>query len=233
MSPSRKTILVVAAHPDDEILGVGGTIARHHDAGDRVHILIVAAGAASRTADGDAANVSEEIAALQTAAGEAAAILGAEPPRFAGMPDNRLDGCDLLDVVKVIEAAAQEIRPKVVYTHHGGDLNVDHEVVHRAVLTAFRPQPGEQTRAIYTFETVSSTEWGSPALAAPFAPARYVDIAAALDRKRRALECYHMEMRPFPHARSVEAVEALARLRGAQVGLEAAEGFGVMRDLWI
>ncbi len=225
------TVLVVAAHPDDELLGCGGTLARHADAGDEVHILILAEGATARKglAVGDARDAT--LQALRAAATRAAAIIGAHPPRFQGFPDNRMDGLPLIRVVRVVEAAVEAVRPDVVYTHHGGDLNIDHRITHQAVLTACRPLPENGVRTLLAFETVSSSEWASEAVGTPFRPQRFVDIGAHLDRKCRALACYETEMRPFPHARSLAGVDALARHRGASAGLEAAEAFMVIRDI--
>jgi N-acetylglucosamine malate deacetylase 1 len=226
-----KTILIVAAHPDDEILGVGGTVARHVREGDRVHSLILAEGSTSRSGSRDSTAHGAAIEALKEAARAAADCLGAQPPRFAGLPDNRMDRLDLLDVVKEVEAVVEEIAPQVVYTHHGGDLNLDHRIAHQAVLTACRPLPGATVEAIYCFETVSSTEWATPEIGQPFVPNHFVDISGDLDRKLLALRCYAQEMRPFPHARSFETVEHLARLRGGFVGFGAAEAFSVARQL--
>ncbi len=224
------TVLVVAAHPDDEVLGCGGTIARHAETGDDVHVLIMAEGATSRYPTRDANALAGEIEALRAAARNAAGILGARPPRFEGLPDNRLDGMDLLDVVKLVERAVRDIEPVVVYTHHCGDLNLDHRIVHQAVVTACRPLPDHPVRRVYAFETVSSTEWASSAIGEVFRPSRFVDIANQLDRKMRALDCYETEMRPFPHARSTDTVAALARVRGAAAGIAAAEAFVVVRE---
>jgi len=219
-------VLVVAAHPDDELLGCAGTIARHAAAGDRVHILIAAEGATSRADGGQ-----EEVLVLQQAARLAAEILGAEAPRFAGFPDNRMDRIPILDITKAVEAVVEEVGPAVIYTHHGGDLNRDHRMLHEAVVTACRPLPGRPFRKLLTFETLSSTEWASEAVGIAFRPRRYVDISATLEDKLRALACYESEMRPFPHPRSAEAVTALAALRGSQVGLVAAEAFDVIFDI--
>lgn len=221
-----QSVLIIAAHPDDEVIGVAGTAARHVTAGDKVSILILGEGVASRSDDKTA------IEALRAAGRRAAGAIGAHPPVFAGLPDNRLDSLDLLDIVKRIEETVAAVAPSIVYTHHGNDLNIDHTVVHRATLTACRPLPGARIRSVYTFETASSTEWGSPDLGAGFAPSRFVDISSTLAAKRKALEAYAAEMRPFPHARSIEAIEALARWRGASVGVGAAEAFGVVRELW-
>jgi LmbE family N-acetylglucosaminyl deacetylase len=225
------TMLIVAAHPDDEVLGVAGTTARLARAGEAVHILIAAEGATSRDPVRDRDARAGEVEALRKAAREAAAVVGAEAPEFLALPDNRLDGLELLDIVKPIEAVVARLRPDVVYTHHGGDLNVDHRQVFQAVLTACRPLPGAPVRRLYTFETVSGTEWSAPALGRAFAPTRFVDIADTWQAKRAALEAYGDEMRAFPHARSIEAVEALARWRGASAGLTMAEAFEVVREV--
>jgi LmbE family N-acetylglucosaminyl deacetylase len=230
MTVNAKAVLVVAAHPDDEVLGCGGTLARHAAAGDTVHVLIVAEGATSRDDSRQANARAGEMDELRRAAASCAAIIGTQSPVFGGLPDNRLDGIDLLDIVKIVERTVDATSPSVVYTHHGGDLNIDHRRVHEAVVTACRPLPGSAVRSIYAFETPSSTEWAGDALPA-FRPARFVDISETLNIKSKALAAYDMEMRPSPHARSMEAVEALARWRGASCGVAAAEAFMVVRDL--
>ncbi|MGE0734850.1 MAG: PIG-L deacetylase family protein [Alphaproteobacteria bacterium] len=218
------SILVIAAHPDDEVLGLGGTVARHAAAGDRIDVLIMAEGATSRGSRGGA------VAALQRAARAAAKALGTRPPRFAGLPDNRMDRLELLDIVKRVEAVVAAVKPSIVYTHAAHDLNLDHRIVHQATVTACRPLAGTTVRAIYAFETPSSTEWAPPAAFPAFAPNRFVDIAATLDTKLAALRCYRGEMRAFPHPRSPEAIEALARWRGASSGFAAAEAFEIVRE---
>jgi LmbE family N-acetylglucosaminyl deacetylase len=216
-------ILVVAAHGDDEALGCGGTMARHARRGDRVAVLFVA--------DGETARGAGDVGGREAAARAAADCLGAEPPVFLRLPDNKLDTVPLLEVVQAIELVAGRVAPSVVYTHHAGDLNIDHQIVHRAAMTAFRPTPTQTVRAIYGFEVASSTDWPGPSLGAPFWPTHVVDITAQTAAKRAALDCYAAEMRTFPHSRSVEAVEALTRLRGAQVGVAAAEAFTVLRQI--
>lgn len=226
---ASERVLVVAAHPDDELLGCGATVARHAAGGDVVDTLILAQGVTSRGAHGDEAH--RELQELRTAARRAAEVVGANPPHFGELPDNRLDTVALLDVVQIIEEVIADTRPTVIYTHHGGDLNIDHRVAHAAVLTACRPLPGRAVRAVYAFETPSSTEWGASDQDEPFRPDRFHDVSAHLETKLRALACYESEMRGWPHARSHEAVEALAKHRGATVGLEAAEAFRVLRQL--
>lgn len=224
-------VLVVAAHPDDEILGCGATVARHAAQGCRVETLILAEGATARDNVRDSKSRHTDIKNLRESARLAAEILGAAPPRFGGLPDNRLDGLDRLDIIKMIETVIAEVRPEIVYTHHSGDLNLDHRIAAEAVATASRPLPGVPLRAIYAFETVSSSEWGPSAGFAEFKPTRFVDVKDHLQSKHRALACYDSEIRSFPHARSIESIEALARWRGASVGIQAAEAFQVMREL--
>jgi len=222
------TILVIAAHPDDEVLGCGGTIARHADMGDDVHIVIVADGLSSRQAGADRNMPSAALEAHWDCARAAAAKLGASTPVFLGLPDNRLDTVALLDVVQVLEAEVARIAPSVVYTHHGGDLNIDHQIVHRATVTACRPLPGSAVQDLYAFEVPSSTEWG-PAPSGQFTPQHFVDVSQTVERKIEALQHYAHEMRNFPHPRSYDAVRQLAQLRGAQCGRAAAEAFTVVR----
>jgi LmbE family N-acetylglucosaminyl deacetylase len=219
------SVLVIVAHPDDEVLGAGGTLARHAARGDKVDIVFLTDGVSARGNDRAAG---ERRAA---AARRAAAIVGAREPKFLGLPDNRLDGIALLDIVQAIEPIVAAIGPDTIYTHHAGDLNVDHGICARAVLTACRPLPGSKVRRIYAMEVASSTEWAPPNAAAAFAPTRFVDISATLTAKRDALAAYAEEMRPFPHPRSVEAMEALATWRGATAGLAAAEAFVVLREV--
>jgi len=216
------TILVVAAHADDEVLGCGGTIAKHAKAGDEVHILFMADGVGSRGS-------TKELAAREEAARKAADIMGAQEPVFLGLPDNRMDGLDLLDIVQPLEKHIAAIQPSVIYTHHGGDLNVDHQLTHKAVMTACRPQPGFCVKEILSFEVLSSTEWAAPRAENACLPAMAVNIGECFDAKMAALKAYDMEMRAFPHARSYEAVEALAVYRGASFGYEKAEAFVINR----
>jgi len=225
------SVFVVAAHPDDEVLGCGGSIARHADAGDHVHVLIVAEGATSRQQQRDRVQVDRELSDLVRAAQKAGEILGAKGVELLDLPDNRLDSIDRLDLIKLIEARIERYQPEIVYTHHAGDVNIDHRRLHEAVVTACRPTPGHSVKRLLSFEVASSTEWQPPGSAPAFQPNWFVDITDQLDRKRQALEAYASEMRPWPHARSIQALEHLARWRGAQVGVEAAEAFCLLRQL--
>ncbi len=232
MNGTSERVLVVAAHPDDEVLGCGATMARHAAEGDQVHVVFLAEGGAGSRLDVDDAEArAGNLSAIQAATQGAVKALGARPPVFLEFPDNRMDSLPLLHIVQRLEGVIAEVAPTVVYTHHAGDLNVDHRVAHQAVVTACRPQPGATIRAIYAFEVLSSTEWASSAVDTSFRPLRTVNVRDYMDAKRKALSHYQSEMRPFPHARSAEAVEALARLRGAQAGFEAGEAFMVIREL--
>jgi len=219
-------VLVVAAHPDDEILGCGGTIARHSAQGDIVSVVFLADGETSRPGAGAA-----DIERRHRAAHEAAEIVGASVFDFADFADNRLDGLELLTIVRRIEAAIGELAPEIVYTHALADLNIDHQICHRATLTACRPLPGRPVKRLLAFETLSSTEWSANAATARFHPTLFIDVSDHLEQKLQALDCYAEEMPPFPHARSREAVEALALRRGAEVGRPAAEAFQVIREI--
>ena len=220
-------ILVIAAHPDDEVLGCGATMAAHAQAGDRVDTLILAQGITSRSGADDSAH----LARLKRAAEQANRLLGAESLTLHDFPDNRMDAVDLLDVVKTVEGFLRKMRPDIIYTHHAGDLNIDHRVVHQAVVTACRPLPSSPAGTLLFFEVPSSTEWQAPGVAPAFSPNWFVDAGRTLDAKLQALRAYESEMRTWPHARSLEAVGHLAHWRGASVGLEAAEAFMLGRHL--
>jgi LmbE family N-acetylglucosaminyl deacetylase len=221
---NKETVLAVVAHPDDEVLGCGGTLARHAEAGDSVHVLILADGESSRPEPG-------KITKRAACADQARKILGLQSYTLLKFPDNQMDKQPLLEVVREIEKVIGQLNPTIVYTHHTGDLNIDHQITCRAVMTACRPLPESSVNAIYTFETVSSTEWNISHNSDFFSPNHAVDISNTLQKKLNALRCYDHEMRPFPHARSYESVELLAKLRGAQYGLLAVETFQVMRQI--
>ena len=225
------TTLVIAAHPDDELLGCGASIAKWINAGEEVHILIMAEGATSRTVNRNIELKSEELSQLAKSAQQAAQIIGAKSLKLSGFPDNRMDSIDLLDIVKVIESEIELLQPKTVVTHHSGDLNIDHRIVHQAVMTACRPIPNHIVRRLLTFETLSSTEWQTTSFTTPFQPNWFEDVTKTIGRKMEALEAYHSEMREWPHARSLQSIEYLARSRGASIGCKAAEAFMLMREI--
>lgn len=223
------TILVVVAHPDDEVLGCGGTIARHAADGHAVHIGILGEGISSRHATRADASP-DQLGSLQADARAAAATLGARSVLSGGLPDNRFDEMAMLDVVKLVEGWIAQLRPDVIYTHHPGDLNVDHGVTFRAVLTATRP--GTSTVSdVYAFEVPSSTEWAFQRIEPVFRPSVFVDISTELDQKISAMECYRSERRGTPHPRSPEMLRAVAARWGAVAGMAAAEPFELIRSL--
>ena len=219
----HKTILVVAAHADDEALGCGGTIARHVAEGDTVHVVFLADGVSSRQSAQP-----DEMDRRLAAAEQARRALGVVATIFLGLPDNRLDGLPLIDVIQPLENVIRQFNPQIIYTHHFGDLNVDHRIAHQAVMTACRPLPECSVEEIYAFEVMSGTEWSSVSLM-PFLPNMFVDISKYLAVKLQALKAYALEMRPAPHSRSMEHMTALAQHRGHCVGVDAAEAFMVMR----
>jgi len=226
------TILVIAAHPDDEVLGCGGTIARHAKAGDAVHVVILGEGITSRDGKRSRESNKDSLAKLSKAAHQANDILGVKSLVLHDFPDNRLDSLDRLDVIKAVEGFSERYEPDIIYTHHCGDLNIDHRRTHEAVVTACRPMPGNQgVNTILFFEVASNTEWQFPVSAVPFTPDWFVDISATLELKSKALLAYESEMRPWPHARSIKAVEHLAGWRGASIGTTAAEAFMLGRRL--
>ena len=220
----NKQILVVAAHSDDEVLGCAGTIVRHINAGDKVHLLFMTDGVGSRLG----VNISVNSRIL--AAENSAKILGVTSVENLDFPDNSLDGLPLLDIIKVIEAKIEKLQPQVIYTHHLGDLNVDHQITHKAVITACRPQPDFCVKEIFAFEVLSSTEWQTPGYF-PFMPNVFVDIGKQIDVKRKALEAYSKEMRQPPNSRSIENSIRLNALRGNAVGVEYAESFVLLRKI--
>jgi LmbE family N-acetylglucosaminyl deacetylase len=220
-----KSVLVVVAHADDEALGCGGTIARHAISGDKVHVVFVADGVTSREGAGD-----NEILRRQQATENAQNILGIQSTVFLGLSDNRLDSLALLDIVQPIESIVGKLSPEIIYTHHCGDLNIDHRLVHQAVMTACRPLPGCPVREVLAFEVMSSTEWSGAGFP-PFIPNLFVDISQQLEIKMQALEAYTLEMRAAPHSRSILHLGHLARHRGNSIGVEAAEAFMVMRAI--
>jgi N-acetylglucosamine malate deacetylase 1 len=225
------TVVVIAAHPDDEVLGCGGTLARMASEGRAVHVLLVADGETSRVAQSGQPSGENMLAARNAAAKAAGKILKCSSVNLLGLPDNRLDGIELLELVRRIEDFVMRHRPSLVITHHSGDVNIDHRIVHDAVISACRPQPGYPVRELLFFEVPSSTEWRPPGFSSSFNPNYFVDISDTLPAKLAALNAYAEELRPFPHPRSIKAVSALAQWRGATVGVEAAEAFVLGRKL--
>ncbi len=223
-SHGGRTALVVAAHPDDDVLGMGGTMARLADQGVTVLVHFLGSGVGSRGVADPA-----EVARRRAAADAACAVLGATVVGVGDAPDNMFDTVPMLELSQVVEGLKREHAPHWVFTSHAGDLNVDHRLTCQAVLTAFRPQPGETFAQVSSFEINSSTEWSAPSLYPPFLPDTHVDVTDQLERCLEAYACYDEETRPDPHPRSVEAVRIRRQLRGREVGVMAAEAFVTLR----
>ncbi len=222
------SVLVVAAHPDDEVLGCGATMAKLAASGEVVDVLILGEGATAR-ADERGAGDRELVDQLRRDSRRAADVLGVRDVVGERLPDNRFDTVALLDVVKLVERQIELRAPSVVFTQHGGDVNVDHQVVFRAVLAATRPVPGHPVREVLAFEVGSSTEWAFGAFAPTFHPTVFEDVSGFVEAKIEALACYSSELRAFPHPRSPEALDASARRWGSTVGVAAAEAFEPVR----
>ena len=222
-----KNILVFAAHPDDELLGVGGTVRRFVNEGATARAVIMAEGLTSRRDSRNDTDCSE-LLALQEDARRAAAEVGYTGIDFCGLPDNRMDSLDLLDIIKTVSNFVEKYKPDTIFTHHHGDLNIDHRVTCEAVLTACRPVEDYCVKRIYAFETPSSTEWNFN-YTEPFTPNVYVDVSDTLEAKIRGMACYRTESTEYPHPRSAEALRALGRYRGSNAGFKMAESFVLLR----
>jgi LmbE family N-acetylglucosaminyl deacetylase len=220
----KKKILIIAAHPDDEILGAGGTLIKHTEKGDDVFCLILGEGAMSR-----AGAVRSEIKKLQQQTSRAGKIIGFKKIYFSNLPDNSFDTVVLLKIVKIIEGYLKKIEPDIVYTHYGHDLNIDHQLTFEAVLTACRPCNSVSPKEIFVFETLSSSEW--QASDKKFNPNVYIDIEEVFDKKIAAMKEYSSEIKKYPHPRSPEGIRILAQYRGLESGLRFAEAFILERRI--
>jgi LmbE family N-acetylglucosaminyl deacetylase len=217
-------VLVIAAHPDDEALGCAGAMLKHARAGNRVHVLILTDGAGGRY-------TGEKAAGLKKAAERSAELLGAASLEIADFPNQGLDAVPLLELIQAVEAVMERVKPRVIYTHHYGDLNLDHQVAYRVAITAARPLPGSPVRDLYTYFVPSSSEWNQLTPQDAFLPNVYLDIADCLEEKIQAASFYGSEMRPYPYPRSPRALRAHAAQFGLQAGLEFAEPFQLMRKI--
>jgi LmbE family N-acetylglucosaminyl deacetylase len=219
-------VLTVAAHPDDETLGAGGTMARLAAQSHEVHVCILTDGVTARH---------RHVGRQQECAIRACDVLGVHDVVFIGLPDQRLDSLPLLDVITPIEKCVGEIRPDLVFTHFKEDANQDHRIAFQATLVATRPTPGSCVATVLCYETLSSTEWAPPFPGSVFSPNFFVDISATLPVKLDAMRAYEQtfagEMRPFPHPRSYQALEACGRRHGATAGVDAAEAFMLVRHV--
>mgnify|MGYP000159185334 CR=1 FL=1 len=210
-------VAVVSAHPDDETLGAGGTLAKHVAFGDEVHACIV-----TQVYTPDWTEETVEIA--RTQAEEALKTLGIASASFLGFPTVKLNTVPGKELNDKVSKFIEHIDPQVVYAPFPGDLNNDHQIVARAAAIAVRPTMGRKRCLLY-FETLSSTEWGRMFLHSDFRPNVYVDIGSTIEKKLEAAGCYQYEIKKHPHPRSIEGIRTLARLRGMEAGIEAAEAF--------
>jgi LmbE family N-acetylglucosaminyl deacetylase len=215
-----KTVMVIVAHFDDEILGLAGTLKRLVDQGDRVISIITALGR------------KEEEHHIKMFAHKANEEIGVQELKFLEYPNLELEKIPLHILTKDIEKLIEKYQPDQIFTHHYGDLNRDHQITFQAVLTAARPLPSKKPIEILTFETVSSSEWNINTNDKTFKPNYYVDISSTFETKIAALKHYEVEMREFPHPRSYKGVKHLARVRGMTVGLPYAEAFEIIRRVW-
>lgn len=223
---ANKIVLIVAAHPDDEVLGCGASTARLVMEGFEVYTLILGEGATSRDDARNRKKRRKEISELRKQAHEANKVLGVKRIFFHDFPDNRFDAVPLLDIVKTIERIKGEIKPAIIFAHHEGDLNIDHRIAYKAVLTATRPLKEETVKEMYSFEVSSSTEWSYPNT---FSPNVFFDISETMDIKLNALKAYKSELREYPHPRSLKGIELKAELWGMATGLHYAEAFEAIR----
>jgi LmbE family N-acetylglucosaminyl deacetylase len=214
---AAQRVLVIAAHPDDELLGCGGSLARHALAGDDVRALILCEGESLRYGAGQAGQAS--------ATQRAAQVLGLQESRCLGFPDQRLETFPLTEIIRPIEEMVRAFQPRLVYLQYGYDVNYDHQLLFKAALVATRPTE-EGIRDVLAYDTASSTEWAYPRV---FVPDTWIDISATLDLKLQAMACYESELRDYPHPRSLEALAHRARAWGNQCCMDAAEAFMTVR----
>jgi LmbE family N-acetylglucosaminyl deacetylase len=221
-----KTILIVAAHPDDEVLGCFATVAKMINQGYSAYTLILSGGKTSR---GSVTN--KELELLQQEMFEANRFIGIKRVFTKDFPDNAFDTVSLLEIVKEIEDIKNQTKPEIIFTHHIGDMNIDHQIVHKAVLTATRPMKDETVKTIYSMEVPSSTEWNCFSKDTAFIPNVFFDVTETIELKVKALEKYQSELRLYPHPRSLHHIKELAKVNGTKVGLNYSENFILIRDI--
>ena len=223
-------VLVIVAHPDDEVLGCGASVAKLANGGNRVECLILGEGITSRYPAGKRVPKAQLIR-LKRSAQRSARILGFAQLYFGDLPDNRFDAVERLAIVKEVEHHIDMIRPQTIYTHYEQDLNIDHQITFKAVMTAVRPKPCSFVTKVLSFEVPSATDYAAYSKKNIFCPNYFEDIDKYIEIKTRAMGCYKSELCRYPHPRSLEGIRNLAKFRGNQVGLEYAEAFFVVREI--
>ena len=230
MRNNKKSILIVVAHPDDEVLAMGGTICYYKKLKYDIYAMFFSDGISSRKYNSNV-RMKFDIKRREEASEKAAKLLGFEWIFKGRFQDNAMDKEPLLKYINVIEKIKKKINPSIVYTHSPTDLNVDHRIISEATLTAFRPQPGETCQEIATFEISSSTDYSHHKLYGSFIPNKFIDINKFIDNKLKALSFYKSELKPYPHSRSLRGIKLLSQYRGVQVGMKNAEAFEVLRKI--
>lgn len=215
-------ILVIAPHPDDEVLGCGGSIASHVKKGDDVFLCIVTRAYTPDWSEEFLKNRPKEIK-------KANKILGIKKTYFLNFPSVKLDTISQKDLIEHISKCIDEIAPRLVFIPHRGDLNKDHRLIFEASLVSMRPINNNTVKKILSYETLSQSSWGQ--VIEPFVPHFYIDISETFKEKIRAMEAYGSELKQYPHPRSLEAIEALAKKRGSEIGVKFAEAFALIREL--
>lgn len=223
-----KKILIVAAHPDDEVLGCFGTVAKLIKEGYEAYTLILGEGKTSRDEQRILENKKDEIEVLNTEIQKANDVIGIKKVFIESFPDNRFDSVDLLDIIKVVSKVKNEVNPDIIFTHYENDLNVDHQITYKAVITATRPMEDESVKEIYSFEILSSTEWNYPH---SFSPDTFFDISDTLELKLKAMSNYKSELCSYPHPRSIEGIELNAKYQGMRVGKKYVEAMKSVRRI--
>jgi len=233
MNFKNKKILVVVAHPDDELLGLGASMHKLiNEQGSKVRVVILGEGITSRSDNRDQKIWEKELIIHKQNIESARKFIGYESVGIYDFPDNRFDTVALLDIIKVIEKEKEDFQPEIIFTHHGGDLNIDHQRTFEAVITCTRPMEQEFVSSIITFETPSGTEWRASTDPKHFIPNLFIEISEDnLNSKIKAMESYSFEKRTYPHPRSPESLRILAQYRGMSVGKFFAEAFCLIRAL--
>lgn len=219
-----QNILVIAPHPDDEVLGCGGIMKKYTEAGAQLHVLVISRGTPKFYNDERIDNVRKE-------AKEAHHILGVKETIFLDFPAPELDTISVSEISRAIAKVIKKLSIHIVYLPHRGDIHHDHRIVFNAGLVACRPVGQYSVKEIYTYETLSETEWAAPFGDDAFIPTNFVNITEQIDAKLEAFKCFKSQIRPFPNSRSLETIEALAKFRGSTVGFERAEGFALIRNI--